>query len=107
MLVFPHFAAAAGLAGKPVTLGFRPESIEVAASQEGSNRPGRSFRALVERSEPKGGQTDLYIRTGAHELICRTADWESQGPRRLQFALDLAKTHLFAGENGLRLTPES
>ena len=101
----PHFEAATELAGKPVILGFRPEAIEIVP--DGSNRPGESFRALVERAEPKGAQTDLYLRTGAHEVICRTARWESQGGRRLQFVIDPAKAHLFAGENRLRLTPES
>jgi len=106
-LRLPRFDVAMDLAGKPVTLGFRPESVMIAPSSDGSNRPGASFRALVERAELKGGQTDLYLRTGAHELICRTPSWDSKGGRRLQFALDPAKTLLFAGESGLRLPPET
>jgi multiple sugar transport system ATP-binding protein len=102
-LALPRFEAAKDLAGQPVTLGFRPESIRIALSPDGANRPGQSFRALVERAEPRGSQTDLYLRTGAHELVCRTASWESQGGRRLEFAIEPAKTHLFSGENGLRL----
>ena len=104
-LALSHFGAAKDLVGQSVTLGVHPESIEIAFSQDGSNRPDRGFRALVERVEPKGGQTDLYLRTGAHGLICRTPRWESQGGRRLQFTIDPLKAHLFAGENGVRLSP--
>jgi multiple sugar transport system ATP-binding protein len=99
----PRFEGAADLAGKPAVLGFRAESVEIAPS-EGSNRPALGFRAVVERAEPRGAQTDLYLRTGAHELICRTARWEEGGGRRLQFAIDLAKASLFDGETGLRMT---
>ena len=106
-LPLPHFGAAKDLAGKPVTLGLPPESIEPVRSPEGSDRPSSGFRALVDRAEPKGSHTDLYLRTGAHDLVCRTTRWQSQGGRRLQFAIDLGQTHLFAGETGLRLTPES
>lgn len=103
-LALNRFDAAKDLIGQPVTLGFRPESIEIIPASDGLNRPGSGFRALVERAEPRGAETDLYLRTGAHDLICRSANWESQGGRRLQFAIDPAKTHLFAGENGLRVT---
>jgi multiple sugar transport system ATP-binding protein len=99
----PRFDGAMDLAGKPVVLGFRPESVEIASS-EGSNRPAPGFRAVVERAEPRGAQTDLYLRTGAHELVCRTARWEEGGGRRLQFAIDLAKASLFDAETGLRAT---
>lgn len=102
-LKLPSFEAATDLAGKPVTLGFRPESIMIAPSSDGSNRPGATFRAVVERAEPRGFQTDLYLRTGAHELICRTAAWDNQGGRRLEFAIDPARAHFFTGETGVRL----
>jgi multiple sugar transport system ATP-binding protein len=98
----PRFDPARDLVGKRVVLGFRPESIGITAS-EGSNRANASFRALVERAEPRGVETDLYLRTGAHDLICRTARWE-QGGRRLQFAIDLEKALLFAAETGLLST---
>src|SRR6185503_3015573 len=80
-LAGPHFLAAGSeLAGKPVTLGFRAETIEIAPSQDGSKGPGSSFRAVVDRVEAKGSQTELYIRTGAHELVCRTENWaEDEG----------------------------
>jgi multiple sugar transport system ATP-binding protein len=99
----PRFDGAKDPAGRAAILGFRAESVEIASS-EGSNRPALGFRAVVERAEPRGAQTDLYLRTGAHALICRTAHWEEGGGRRLQFAIDLAKASLFDAETGLRAT---
>jgi multiple sugar transport system ATP-binding protein len=98
----PRFDGATDLVGTQVVLGFGPESIEIALS-EGSNRPGLGFRAVVDRVEPKGAQTDLYLRTGAHELIARATRWEEGGGRRLQFVIDLQKAALFDPETGLRL----
>jgi multiple sugar transport system ATP-binding protein len=100
-----RFDPARDLVGKTVVLGFRPESIGIIPA-EGSNRSNASFRALVERAEPRGAETDLYLRTGAHEVICRTAQWE-QGGRRLQFAIDLEKAFLFAAETGHLSTAEA
>ncbi len=101
----PRFDGATKLAGRAAVLGFRAASVEIASS-EGSNRPGFGFRAVVERAEPKGPETDLYLRTGAHELICRTARWEEGGGRRLRFVIDLAKASLFDAETGLRATQD-
>lgn len=100
-----RFGVAAELVGKPVVLGFRPETVTIAGSTEQSHRSGTSFRALVERAEARGGQTDLYLQTGAHELVCRSADWRNHsGGSRLQFQIELEKGHLFEGENGRRVT---
>jgi multiple sugar transport system ATP-binding protein len=99
----PRFDGAKDPAGRAAILGFRAESVEIASS-EGSNRPALGFRAVVERSEPRGAQTDLYLRTGAHELICRTAHWEEGRGRRLQFAIDLEKASFFDAETGLQTT---
>jgi multiple sugar transport system ATP-binding protein len=98
----PRFDGATDLAGTQVVLGFRPESLDIASS-EGSNRHGLGFRAVVDRVEPRGTQTDLYLRTGAHELIARVACWEEGGGRRLQFVIDLQKASLFDAETGLRM----
>ena len=98
----PRFDRATELAGTQVVLGFRPESVEIAPS-EAPNRPGLGFRAVVDRVEPRGTQTDLYLRTGAHELIARVARWEEGGGRRLQFVIDLEEAALFDPETGLRM----
>jgi multiple sugar transport system ATP-binding protein len=99
----PRFDGATDLVGTQVVLGFRPESVEISLS-EGSNRPGFGFRAVVDRVEPRGDQTDLYLRTGANELIARVGRWEEGGGRRLQFFIDLQKAALFDPETGLGTT---
>ncbi|HSP45778.1 MAG TPA: ABC transporter ATP-binding protein, partial [Chthoniobacterales bacterium] len=63
-----RFPSAKELAGQSVILGFRADAVEIVASPEEGTRSGAGFRALVERSEPKGSETELYLRTGAHEL---------------------------------------
>jgi multiple sugar transport system ATP-binding protein len=101
-----RFAGLQEFAG-PVVLGFRPQDVEIAPSSEGTNRSPTGFRALVERAEPRGAETDLYLQTGAHGLICRSRRWAGQEGtgHRFQFEIDLGKTHFFAVDSGFRLTP--
>jgi multiple sugar transport system ATP-binding protein len=98
-----RFAGATELAGGLIVLGFRPQDVEIAAAQEGFSN---AFRALVVRVEPKGAETDLYLRTGAHELICRSCRWTGQveAGHRLQFEIEPGKTHLFDAVSGGRIT---
>jgi multiple sugar transport system ATP-binding protein len=88
----------------PVVLGFRPQAVEIADVPEASGS-SNAFRALVDRVEPKGAETDLYLRTGAHELICRSRCWEGRGEagHRLQFAIEPGQTHLFDAVSGSRI----
>jgi multiple sugar transport system ATP-binding protein len=96
-------------AGKPVVLGVRPEDLEVAAAAGGTERAGTGFRALVDRIEPRGAETDLYLQTGAHELVCRSRRWVNQGKggHRFQFEIDLEKAHLFDPVSGVRIMAET
>jgi multiple sugar transport system ATP-binding protein len=98
-----HFTGAKELATGPVVLGFRAQDVEIAAEAEGSSN---AFRALVDRVEPKGAETDLYLRTGAHELICRSRHWAGRGEvgHRLQFEIELERVHLFDAVSGGRIT---
>jgi multiple sugar transport system ATP-binding protein len=100
------FPNASEFAGRPVILGFRPDAVEIANPVETGKGSGTSFRALVDRVEPKGAETDLYLRTGAHELICRSRRWAGQGDggHRFQFEIDLEKAHLFDAASGRRFT---
>jgi multiple sugar transport system ATP-binding protein len=102
-----RFASASEFAGQMIILGFRPNAVEMAGSPQEGGRPGASFRALVERTESRGSETDLYIRTGAHELICRSHRWGGQegGGHRFQFEIELEKAHLFDAVSGRRLAP--
>src|SRR6266404_9415489 len=102
------FSGANELVGRPIILGFRPEAIEIAGSpSEGGGSPA-SFRALVDRAEPKGSETGLYLRTGAHELVCLSRRWGGQGEggHRFQFEIQLEKAHLFDAVSGNRVTLE-
>ena len=101
-----QFADASNLVGKPVVLGFRPEDIEIdSATSDGKQAMG-SFRALVERAEPKGPGADLYLQTGAHGVIASSQRWDEagEGGHRVQFRINSAKAHLFHPETGLRVT---
>ncbi len=104
----PRFSGAKELAGRPVILGFRPAAVEMAGSPSTGGGSGTSFRALVDRAEPRGPETDLYLRTGAHELVCRSRLWAGQGEggHRFQFEIQLEKAHLFDAASGGRVTRE-
>jgi multiple sugar transport system ATP-binding protein len=103
-----RFAGAKELAGGPIIFGFRPQAVEITAAPEEANRSSNGFRALVDRAEPKGVETDLYLRTGAHELICRSRRWAGQAEagHRFQFEIELGKTHLFDAVSGGRIMAE-
>jgi hypothetical protein len=62
----------------------------------------------VDRAEPTGAETDLYVRTGVHELVCRSRRWVGQGEggHRFQFEIQLEKAHLFDAASGRRVTLE-
>lgn len=91
------FIGAKEPAAGPVVLGFRPQDVEIAGAPEEANRSSNAFRALVDQGEPNGAETDLYLRTGAHELICRSHRWAGLGEagHRFQFEIEPGKTHLF------------
>ena len=93
--------------GKPIVLGIRPEDIEIAAA--GAERSATSFKALVDRIEPRGAETDLFLQTGGHDLICRSRRWidPGEGGRRFQFEINLAKTQLFDPVSGHRIMAET
>jgi multiple sugar transport system ATP-binding protein len=103
-----RFPRAKELVGQPAILGFRADAVEIVASPEEGARSSAGFRALVERSEPKGSETELYLRTGAHELVSRSGRWAGQGGggHRFQFEIELEKAHLFDAVSGRRLPLE-
>jgi multiple sugar transport system ATP-binding protein len=100
-----RFSAANEHVGQAVVLGFRPEAVEIARSANEGNAAGASFRALVERIELRGSETDLYLQTGSHELVCRSRRWalEERGGHRFQFEVELEKTYFFDASSGERL----
>jgi multiple sugar transport system ATP-binding protein len=103
-LPMARFSGAKDFFGKPMVLGIRPEDIEIAVASSGAERSSSSFRALVERIEPRGAETDLYLQTGAHALVCRSRRWaDREGGHRFQFEIEVEKTHLFDPASGRRI----
>jgi multiple sugar transport system ATP-binding protein len=91
---------AASMAGKPATLGIRPEHCTHAADAA----PGR-FEAVVEVVEPMGAETFLYIHTGAHPLVSRIHEVvaRAEAGHRLRFQIDSRQARLFDGVGGGRV----
>ena len=90
--------------GKPMLLGIRPEDIEIAQFTKGQETPA-SFPAVVDIVEPMGAETNLYLQTGAHTVVCRSQralDHREAG-HRMQFELNVKKAHLFDPASTLRI----
>jgi multiple sugar transport system ATP-binding protein len=92
------------LVGKPVLLGIRPEDIELAQFAK-TDESTWSFPAIIDIVEPMGPETNLYLQTGAHTIVCRSQralDHREAG-HRLQFEMNLKKVHLFDPNSGKRV----
>jgi len=92
-----EWLAAQEFVGKPVVLGIRPEEIQVNQSTQQKGAVPGGFAAIVEVVEPMGAETNLYLSTGAHSVVCRSVspfDQKDSG-RRMQFEIDVPKVHLF------------
>jgi multiple sugar transport system ATP-binding protein len=98
--------AAREFVGQNIILGIRPENLDVASlSRKEGKAAGTGFPAIVDIVEPVGAETNLYLQTGAHTLVCRSQSAFDRGEagRRLQFEMNLAKAHLFDPVSTLRL----
>jgi multiple sugar transport system ATP-binding protein len=103
-LPISEFPAGRAFAGKEVLLGIRPEEIKIAESSQTEKRTDR-FPALVDLVEPTGAETNLYLQTGAHRLVCRI-QWDvdhRETGHRLQFELNPGKVCLFDPISGRRV----
>ncbi len=97
--------AAKEFLGKPIVLGIRPEDIEVAQSTKWQGSGPDSFPAILDIVEPTGAETNLYLQTGAHTVVCRSQGRFEQkdAGRRLQFVMNLRTAHLFDPISTLRV----
>ncbi len=90
-------------AGKPTTLGVRPEHCLCvhAPADPASNR----FEATVEIIEPMGAETFLYLTTGAHQMVSRIHDSvnRAEAGHKLVFELQTDRVHLFDTDSGSRV----
>jgi len=91
--------------GKPIILGIRCEDIRVSESATERREAVGEFPAIIDLVEPSGAETNLYIHTGAHALICRTSERldEATARHRARFALNAEKVHLFDPATTLRI----
>ncbi|MGI8431486.1 MAG: ABC transporter ATP-binding protein [Chthoniobacterales bacterium] len=92
--------AAREFIGKQIILGIRPEDLDVAKFNRPEGRAKASdnaFPAIVDIVEPMGAETNLYLQTGAHTLVCRSQDSfdHREAGHRFQFQVNLEKAHLF------------
>jgi multiple sugar transport system ATP-binding protein len=53
-------------------LGVRPEAIELAQFKSTNDVKG-SFPAIIDIVEPMGAETNLYLQTGAHTVVCEAS----------------------------------
>ncbi|MEO6848251.1 MAG: sn-glycerol-3-phosphate ABC transporter ATP-binding protein UgpC [Chthoniobacterales bacterium] len=95
--------AATPYIGKDIIIGVRPESCDL--SPPGKPLSENSFQAVVDIVEPMGAETYFYLQTGTHTVISRsnTVLDQREAGHRLQFEIDVTKTHLFDPETTLRL----
>jgi multiple sugar transport system ATP-binding protein len=95
----------APFAGKPTTVGIRPEHCTHIVEAAPAGTPGQ-FEAVVEIVEPMGAETFLYINTGAHALVSRIHETitRAEAGHRLRFQIDSGRAHLFDSESGLRIS---
>lgn len=102
-----EFPAGQDFVGKPVLLGVRPEEITIGESSKAEKHSG-SFPAIIDLVETVGAEVNLYLQTGAHTLICRTArgvdQW--QAGHRGRFQLNMNKLCLFDPISGRRIVKE-
>jgi multiple sugar transport system ATP-binding protein len=92
------------LGGRSVLLGIRPEDIEL-AQFTGAGESTGSFPAIVDMLEPMGPETNLYLQTGAHTVVCRSqrALEHREAGHRLEFEMNLKKAHFFDPVSGKRV----
>jgi len=87
-------------AGKPVTLGLRPEDITL--SPIGAERNcGTAVDAAVELVEPLGAETFLHLTTGSHSFVARLGAAERIAPnQKVALVFNLSRGHFFDPATG-------
>lgn len=97
----------AGLVGKHVVLGVRPEHFHVRPDETGAVTP---IRMTIDIVEPLGSDMDLYMSTVLNDhVVARVeADSRLQTDSQATLYVDLPKVHFFEpGETGMNLSRTS
>lgn len=104
---FPRddFAALEELAGQVVTMGIRPENLEIHPSVKGQEPPN-SFPALVDFFETVGMDATFHLQTGVHALIARRFGTSEEQPagRRVRCQIFPKDAHFFHPTSKQRVT---
>ncbi len=99
-------AALAPFAGKPVTLGIRPEMLHIGGASAGNRSEvlavagasaGRTLRVIVNVVEPLGDRQDVHASTARHpHLICRVdSRTPAQEGATVEMLVDMDRVHYF------------
>ncbi|MFN3728565.1 MAG: ABC transporter ATP-binding protein [Fimbriimonadaceae bacterium] len=91
---------AAGMPGKKVTLGIRPEAIfDAAMNNPIATTDTNTFEAKVDLLEPLGHEYVVYLGTGPHNMLA-TIDTGTRlkAGENAKFSVNLEQIHLFDGE---------
>jgi multiple sugar transport system ATP-binding protein len=105
-LPLSEFPGARDRAGGSVLLGIRPDDIEVAEVTKNAEQLSGRFPALIDAVEAVGGESNLYLQTGAHALVCRCRRQihHQEAGHRSQFELKREKVCLFDPVTRRRVT---
>ena len=92
-------AKLAGLVGKPIIFGIRPEDIHDRAFHQDSTGNGAVVPAMVDVHEPLGSDIILYLTAGKHSLVARVdARSQARMGQNTEVVVDTAKMRLFNAE---------
>ncbi len=99
--------ALANYAGKEVILGLRPEDLAPSAATGPKDAPAgfEVLPSVVDLVEPMGAETNFYLQTGAHTLVCRAPGSPPgrESGHRMRFQFPNARAHVFDPETTLRI----
>ena len=95
-LLQAEFPALEKLAAQTVTLGLRPEDLEIHPAVKGLEPPN-SFPALVDFVETMGAESTFHLHTGAHAIVARRFGISEDQPagRRVRCQFKLRHLHFF------------
>jgi multiple sugar transport system ATP-binding protein len=106
-LPLPASHPAAAYAGKPVTLGIRPESIfDKNLDAHIKATPANTIRAKVDLLEPLGHQYVVYLKAGPHKFMASIdTGTKLQVDDEAEFIVNLDELHIFDPETEQAVRP--
>jgi glycerol transport system ATP-binding protein len=96
----PALAQRAGAAGGKLTLGIRPEFVEVAQSSNGPGS-GNGVPSIIERVEDLGHYKIVSARIGEHPILAKVSEDADAVPGPAQLRLPAEWTRIYADDRAL------